>query len=274
MDANVFLDLDGVVDTGVKGQIVPGIPKTLARWNDKVGTITFVTNRPARWVETHLVLPIAKEVCRTERSLFAICEQGCVIAEYRLNADSKTFKRGRQVVWNMPQRGAVIAIVDRACRDGLVPGNLREGPKYQVCVEKCSNLSGDILALIPASTRRHLKVVRTRSTITIIPKQAGKDVAVAWLLESYPSLKDGINIGFGDDADTFARVVPVIDVDRKRRRTFEKSGMRAAPCDRPDVFCEFGLPCLQQEVLNQEYLHRGCGWATQKILQSYMPIFA
>lgn len=266
-----FLDIDGTLDTGTKGEIHPDILELLAIWVCRGANLIFVTNRPRTWVAQNLLVPLGRKLTTNPvGSVFAVCEQGCIASHVSLAFDGPEITDLR--VWQLGQRlrNKIVTVLKKSICSLRLKGRFRDGLEHQVCVENVSvPPTEEPSRLLPESIRRQVRVISTRSTVSIIPRRAGKAVAVRFLLKSFSEIDRGNKLGFGDDGDEYASLFDVIDVDRYRRNTFLRSGLAATLCYDLEAVedvtsCSFDSPVLRDKLL------RGGGDATAAVLEGML----
>jgi hydroxymethylpyrimidine pyrophosphatase-like HAD family hydrolase len=271
-EISYFFDIDGTLDNGTKGEMHPEILGLLATWICRGANLIFVTNRPRMWVAQKLLVPLGKELPRNPAGrVWALCEQGCIVSSVSLRVramlqfrDLTVFTLGKQL-----QKSIKVAF-ETAFSKGQIHGCFRQGLEHQVCVENVSYCrSGSPYQILPANIRPKVRLISTRSTISVIPRDAGKAVAVRYILRSFPEIDTGYKLGFGDDGDEFASVVPVIDVDRYQRHTFEKKGLPATPSYDLEAL-KAVVPCRFESAVVKRSLQQGGGDATAAILASIL----
>ena len=264
-------DIDGTLDNGDKGQIYEPLFPLMARWLARNADLIFCTNRSRGWVYDEVLSPLISHFPQTPTGrIFTACEQGAIVSQLFPSGDLPIWRFEDWGAWPLEHRREIEVALLQAVRRDELRGQLRTGLRYQVCLELSAPCQGNPLLWLPQHISRRVRMVQTRSTLTFLNRDAGKETAMRYLLERFPDLREGKIIGFGDDGDEFARVVPTLDVDRRDRKTFDKAGFLSARVDDPEAISKLGLEPLPAHCWPAKALQLGGGAATAGVLSTLL----
>src|SRR5262249_26018983 len=147
---SLFIDIDGTVDDGRKGHILPRALDILADHYADDGFQVFVTNRDSNWVLASIVRPIVARLRDIPSSggIFLACEQGTHVSQVELSADGGITLTDL-CSWPLAHHGAIVKALRRGLDTGCISGRLRPDLRAQVCfeIEGCSE--NDAAELLP-----------------------------------------------------------------------------------------------------------------------------